>query len=134
MELVITSVQWHIYSIVLLLSIMIFNLISVLKVEDYFGLVKRLKVMTPIYHSINFIVAYTGGIVAAFTHDVSVTVILMIATTIFIMILEIKRYKKMRVIKTAEFEKQIEFRVFAKKIYIMEISALVFTYIISKLF
>ena len=67
---------------------------------------KRLKTTTPIYHSLNFTIAYTGGIVAAFSHDLSPTVILMFATTIFVMILEIKRYKKMRVIKTAEFDKQ----------------------------
>ena len=134
MDLVSTSVTWHIYFIITLASIMIFNLISVLTVKEYFDLIKRLKTMTPVYHSINFTVAYTGGIVAAFSHDLSITVFLMIATTIFIMILEIKRYKKMRVIKTAEFDKQAEFRVFAKKIYIMEIAALSCTYIVSKLF
>ena len=134
MELVSTSVNWHIYAIICLLFIMIFNLISVLKVDDYFGLIKKLKLMTPMYHTMNFVVAYTGGIIAAFTHDLSITVILMFAATIFIMILEIKRYKKMRVIKTAEFEKQTEFRIFAKKIYMIEISTLVFTYIISKIF
>ncbi|MEA3497965.1 MAG: hypothetical protein U9R16_02785 [Campylobacterota bacterium] len=134
MELVSTSVTWHIYFILGLMFVMVFNLLSVLRVDDYFELVKRLKVMTPIYHSLNAVVAYTGGIVAAFSHDLSITVILMIATSIFVMILEIKRYKKMRVIKTAEFKKQAEFRVFAKKIYMMEISAIVFTYVISKIF
>ncbi len=134
MELISTSTTWHINFIVVLICIMIFNLFSVLKVNDYFELVKRLKLMTPLYHTVNATVAYTGGIIAAFSHDLSITVVLMLATTIFIMVLEIKRYKKMRVIKTAEFEKQAEFRIFAKKIYMMEISALVFTYIISKLF
>ncbi|MEA2018639.1 MAG: hypothetical protein U9N59_09335 [Campylobacterota bacterium] len=134
MEFVSTSVTWHVNFIVILMFIMIFNLFSVLKVDDYFELVKRLKLMTPFYHSVNAVVAYTGGIVAAFSHDLSITVILMLATTIFIMVLEIKRYKKMRVIKTAEFEKQAQFRVYAKKIYMMEISALVFTYVVSKIF
>jgi len=134
MELVGTSVTWHVYAIVILVLIMINNLFTVMKVEDYFTIVKRLKLMTPIYHSMNAVVAYTGGIVAAFSHDLSPTVILMLATTIFIMVLEIKRYKKMRVIKVAEIEKQQEFRVFAKKIYMMEISAVVFTYVISKIF
>lgn len=134
MELVSTSIQWHVYAIMILMFIMIFNLFSVLKVDDYFSLVKRLKFMTPLYHSINAVVAYTGGIVAAFSHDLSITVILMLATTIFIMVLEIKRFKKMRVIKLSETQKQLEFRVFAKKIYMMEISALVFTYIVSKIF
>ncbi|BFU77496.1 hypothetical protein ALC152_07110 [Arcobacter sp. 15-2] len=134
MELVGTSVTWHVYAIVILVLIMINNLFTVMKVEDYFTIVKRLKLMTPIYHSMNAVVAYTGGIVAAFSRDLSPTVILMLATTIFIMVLEIKRYKKMRVIKVAEIEKQQEFRVFAKKIYMMEISAVVFTYVISKIF
>ncbi len=134
MELISTSIEWHIYFILGLMFVMVFNLLSVLRVEEYFDLIKRLKAMTPVYHSLNFAVAYTGGIVAAFSHDLSLTVILMFVATIFIMILEIKRYKKMRVIKTAEFEKQAEFRIFAKKIYMMEISALVFTYIVSKLF
>ena len=134
MELVGTSVTWHVYAIVILVLIMMSNLFAVLKVNDYFSLVKRLKLMTPIYHSMNAVVAYTGGIVAAFSHDLSITVILMLATTIFVMVLEIKRYKKMRVIKVAEIEKQQEFRVFAKKIYIMELSAIAFTYIISKIF
>lgn len=134
MEFILTSVTWHIYAIVILVLFMINNLVNVLIVKDYITLVKRLKMMTPIYHSTNAVVAYTGGIVAAFSHDLSVTVLLMLATTIFIMVLEIKRYKKMRVIKLGEIDKQNEFRVFAKKIYILEISAVVFTYVVSKIF
>jgi hypothetical protein len=134
MEFVSISVNWHVYFILALMFVMVFNLLSVLRVDDYFDLIKRLKVLTPVFHSLNAVVAYTGGIVAAFSHDLSITVLLMLATSIFVMILEIKRYKKMRVIKTAEFEKQDEFRVFARKIYMMEISAIVFTYVVSKIF
>ena len=134
MEFISTSVTWHVNFIVILMFIMMFNLYSVLKVDDYFELIKRLKLMTPFYHSINAVVAYTGGIIAAYSHDLSITVILMIATAIFVMVLEIKRYKKMRVIKLAEVEKQEEFVAFAKKIYMMEISAIVFTYVVSKIF
>ena len=134
MELVGTSVTWHVYAIVILVLIMINNLFTVMKAKDYFTVIKRLKLMTPIYHSMNAVVAYTGGIVAAFSRDLSITVILMLATTIFIMVLEIKRYKKMRVIKVAEIEKQQEFLLFAKKIYMMEIGAVVFTYSMSKVF
>ena len=134
MELIATSVNWHIYFILSLVAVMLFNLYSVIKVDDYFELIKRLKTMTPVYHSLNAVVAYTGGIVAAIAHDISFTMFLMLATTIFVMILEIKRYKKMRVIKTAELEKQADFRVFAKKIYIMELAAIAFTFVIAKIF
>ena len=134
MDFVVVSVNWHVYFILALMFVMVFNLLSVLRISDYFELIKRLKLLTPVYHFLNASAAYTGGIVAAFSHDLSITVILMITTSIFVMILEIKRYKKMRVIKTREFEKQADFRVFAKKIYMMEIGAIMFTYIISKLF
>jgi len=134
MDFVATSITWHVYAIVILVLIMINNLFTVLKADDYITLVRKLKIMTPIYHSMNAVVAYTGGIVAAYSHDVSITVVLMISTTIFVMVLEIKRYKKMRVIKLAEVEKQVEFVKFAKKIYMMEIGAVMFTYIVSKLF
>ncbi|MEA3354328.1 MAG: hypothetical protein U9Q33_10985 [Campylobacterota bacterium] len=134
MEFVSTSVTTHVYAIVVLFLIMAFNFYNVLTINDFKTLVKRLKIMTPLYHMTNAIVAYTGGIVAAFSHDLSPTVILMLITTILIMVLEIKRYKKQRVIKLAETQKQEEFKKFAKKIYTIEISALVFTYVVSKIF
>jgi len=133
MELISTSVNWHIYFILSLVAVMLFNLYSVIRVKEYFDLIKRLKTMTPVYHSLNAVVAYTGGIVAAMAHSLSFTVVLMLATTIFVMILEIKRYKKMRVIKTAEFDKQADFRVFAKKIYLMELGAIAFTFTVSEM-
>ena len=134
MELVSTSITTHIWAIMILLMIMVFNYLSVLKIKDFLRLSQRLKFMTPLYHMSNFTVAYTGAIVAAFSHDLSLTVILMIATTIFIMILEIKRYKKMRVIKLQDVQMQEEFVIFAKKIYTMEIVAVLFTYLVSKAF
>jgi len=134
MELVPVSTTWHIYAIVLFMIVMIINLFSVLQIKDYITLAKRLKILTPIYHTLNAIVAYTGGIVAAFTHDFKPTTILMIATTILVMVLEIKRYKKMRIIKSTQIEEQNQFRIFAKKIYTIEILALVFTYIVAKVF
>jgi hypothetical protein len=134
MEFVSTSITTHVYAIFIFMSVMAFNLYSVLNVSDFLSLVKRLKATTPFYHMMNAIVVYTGAIVAAYAHDLSITVILMIATSIFVMILEIKRYKKMRVIKTTEIEKQDEFRAYAKKIYLIEIATLIFTYIISRIF
>jgi hypothetical protein len=134
MDFVGTSITWHVYAIVVLVLIMINNLFAVLTASDYITLVRKLKIMTPIYHSMNAVVAYTGGIIAAYSHDLSITIILMLSTTIFVMILEIKRYKKMRVIKLAEVEKQEEFVKFAKKIYMMEIGAIMFTYVVSKVF
>ena len=95
---------------------------------------KRLRQLTPIYHSLNFAMAYTGAVLAGFTHDLSPTVVLMIPTTLFLMITEIKRYKKMRVIKHDEVALQEDFRKFAKKIYTLQVIAIAFMYIIAKMF
>lgn len=132
MEFVGLSIQTHIYTIYALIVVIFINFYNVLKTKEFIPLVKKLKFTTPLYHMINAMVAYSGGIVAAYSHDLSLAVILMIATAIFIMVLEIKRYKKMRVIKVNETEKQQEFITYVKKIYILELSAIVITYIVAK--
>ncbi|MCD4757766.1 MAG: hypothetical protein K8R39_05805 [Arcobacteraceae bacterium] len=134
MDFVSISITTHVYSIVALMLIMVFNFYSVMRMKNFVDLTKRLRLMTPIYHMANAFVVYTGAIVAAYSQDLSITVILMIATSIFVMVLEIKRYKKMRVIKTTQIAKQQEFVMFAKKIYNLEILAILFTYTISKIF
>ena len=133
-QLISSSTFTHIISIFILLAIIGFNYYTVQKEQVFILMAKRLKKITPIFHSINFIIAYTGAVLSGFTHDLSPTVILMIPITLFIMITEIKRYKKMRVIKVDDIERQVEFRVFAKKIYMMQIIALIFMYIIANLF
>ncbi len=134
MEFVSLSITTHVYSIMALMIIMIFNYLSVSKMDQFIPLAKRLRFMTPLFHMANAFVIYTGAIVAAYSHDLSITVILMIATSIFVMVTEIKRYKKMRVIRSTDYELQKEFVLFAKKIYTMQIIAVMFTYVISKLF
>jgi len=134
MELVGSSIDTHIYAICILVGIIIFNLYSVITIDKFFLLHKRLKTMTPYFHGFNFVVAYTGGIVSAFKHTLSPMVIVMVIATIFVMILEIKRYKKMRVIKLAQTELQDQFRKFAKKIYLIELSTLIVVFLVSFLF
>ncbi|XPV68117.1 MAG: hypothetical protein ACNI25_12495 [Halarcobacter sp.] len=134
MDLMSGAVVTHIYTIYIFLVIMIFNFYSVYSIKDFISLAKRLKFMTPLYHLTNAIVIYTGAIVAAYAHEFSLTVILMIAASIFLLVIEIKRYKKMRVIKSSDTKLQEEFMVYAKKIYTIEIMTLVFVYIVSKVF
>lgn len=134
MDFVSISITTHVYAIVALMLIMVFNSFSVMKMTNFIALTKRLRLMTPLFHTANAFVVYTGAIVAAYSHNLSLTVILMIATSIFVMVLEIKRYKKMRVIKSTQIAKQQEFVAFAKKIYNFEILALLFTYTVSKIF
>lgn len=134
MDMMNDAIVTHIYTIYIFLAIMIFNFYSVHKVVDFITLAKRLKIMTPIYHLSNAIVMYTGAIVAAYAHQFSFTIVLMIIASIFLLVIEIKRYKKMRVIKSDDIKLQDEFRVYAKKIYTIEIMTIVVVYIISKVF
>ena len=134
MELMQSAVQTHVYTIYFFLAIMRFNLYSVSKEKNFIVLAKRLKIMTPLYHLTNAIVIYTGTIVAFYAQTFSFTIALMIPASIFLLVIEIKRYKKMRVIKSEQIELQNEFFKYAKKIYTIEISVLVAVYIISKVF
>ena len=134
MELMQSAIDTHVYVIYFFLAIMLFNLYSVLTQKEFIRLAKRLRAMTPLYHVTNAIVIYTGSIVAFYAHAMSVTIFLMIPASIFLLVIEIKRYKKMRVIKFEEVQLQEEFYAYAKKIYIIEISVIVSIYIISKVF
>jgi hypothetical protein len=134
MEVMDLSIQTHIFVIMTLIAMVSINLYRLFTQKDFFKLAAGYKIMTPLFHSINASAAYTGMIVSAFNHAVSITVVLMIATTIFIMVTEIKRYKKMRVIKTLDIDLQDDFRKFSKKIAFLQLSALMATFIISKLF
>ncbi|WP_298749858.1 hypothetical protein [uncultured Arcobacter sp.] len=95
---------------------------------------KRLKFLTPLYHTLNAVIIYTGTIVAFYEKIFSFTIFIMIAASIAVMVLEIKRFKKMRVIKVADIELQEEFLKFSRKIYLIEIVIIISTYIISKIF
>ena len=134
MELMESAVQTHVYIIYFFLAIMLFNLYSVSTQNEFISLARRLKFMTPLYHLTNAIVIYTGMIVAFYAKTFSFTIALMIPASIFLLVIEIKRYKKMRVIKHDQIELQNEFYAYAKKIYTIEISVIIAVYIISKVF
>lgn len=134
MELMQSAIDTHVYVIYFFLAIMLFNLYSVTTQKDFLKLAKRLKFQTPLYHLTNAIVIYTGTIVAFYAKTFSITIALMIPASIFLLVIEIKRYKKMRVIKLSDKQLQDEFYIYAKKIYTIEIMVLISIYIISKVF
>jgi Cft2 family RNA processing exonuclease len=133
-QLITSSTTAHISAIFLLLAVISYNYYVVHTQKVFILLAQRLRKVMPYYHGINFAIAYTGAVLSGFTHDLSPTVILMIPTTLFLMITEIKRYKKIRVIQLKEIEKQEEFKKFAKKIYMMQVMAIAFMYMIANIF
>ena len=126
------SVSTHNFIIYLFLGVMLFNIYSVYTVKAFIPLARRLRFTTPLYHTLNAMIMYTGAIVSAYTKDMSITVVLMIGTAIFLMVAEIKRYKKMRVIKSGDLKLQEAFYIYAKKIYTIEIAVLILVYMICK--
>ena len=134
MELMQDAIQTHVYTIYFFLCIILFNLYSVLSQKNFISLAKRLKFMTPLYHLTNAIVIYTGTIVAFYAQTFSPTIALMIPASIFLLVIEIKRYKKMRVIKHDQLQLQDDFFAYARKIYTIEICVIIFVYIVSKIF
>ena len=132
MDIMQDSINTHIYAVFFFLGIMLFNLYSVSTQNNFMLLAKRLKFMTPMYHLTNAIIIYTGAIVAAYKHTFTLSMAIMIAASIFLMVIEIKRYKKQRVIKSADVALQQAFYLYAKKIYTIEIVVLIAVYIISK--
>jgi len=134
MEIMQDAISTHIYAIYLFLFIILLNLYSVISSKDFISLAKKLKFMTPIYHLMNAVVIYTGTIVAFYAKTFSFTIALMIPASIFLLVIEIKRYKKQRVIKSDDLKLQEEFYFYAKKVYLIEISVLILVYLISKAF
>jgi hypothetical protein len=134
MTLMQDSIDTHVFFIYLFISVMLVNFYSVYNIGNFIKLAKRLKFLTPLYHTLNAIIIYTGTIVAFYERTFSFTIFIMIAASIAVMVLEIKRFKKMRVIKVTDVALQEEFLKFSRKIYLIEIIIIVSTYIISKIF
>ena len=134
MEFVSTSTSTHIYAILILIGIISYNYYTVQTQKEFILLARRLKKLTPYFHGMNFVVAYTGAILSAFTWNLSPLVIFMIPLSLFLMITEIKRYKKMRVIKLNETQKQEEFKTFAKKIYTMQLVSIIVVFVVVTVF
>ncbi|PHR71725.1 MAG: hypothetical protein COA66_08290 [Arcobacter sp.] len=125
MDVMSSSVQMHVFMLFVFFGIMLFNYYTVSTVKNFIKMAKRLKAMTSIYHIANAMIIYTGMILSAFYHDLAFKVLLMIPTGIFLMVIEIKRFKKMRVIKSTDIELQKAFIPYAKKIYRIEMAVLV---------
>jgi len=134
MALMQDSIDTHVFFIYLFISVMLVNFYSVYNIGNFVKLAKRLKFLTPLYHTLNAIIIYTGTIVAFYERTFSFTIFIMIAASIAVMVLEIKRFKKMRIIKVTDITLQEEFLKFSRKIYLIEIIIIVSTYIISKIF
>lgn len=125
MELTKLSIDIHIVAILIFMAMIGYFYILVSSNREFIEIRKQLKTFTPYFHILNAAVIYTGLIAMFFTHSFGFFNWLMLSTSILIMVLEIKRYKKLRVIKSTDIELQKEFIKFAKKIYIIDIALII---------
>jgi len=124
-------ISFHIFTIFLLVGLIVLNYFKLSTYKD----INKLKIyyskMTPFFHFVNASIAYTGALVSAYLHNIGLVVLLMIFASLFIMISEIKRYKRLRVIRSNEFELQNSFIKYAKNITYMQAVLIVVVSIIS---
>jgi hypothetical protein len=108
----------------------IYNLYILYTKKNFIALAKRVRLFTPLYFSMIAAITLTGFNLSAFLRDFnSPHVVIMIISTLIIFIMEIKKYKKIRIIKSKEYDKHKVFIAFAKKkyyadLFLLTISAL----------
>lgn len=133
-DLVLSSIFTHNMGIFFILALITYHYYAISTSKSFIQIARKLKITTPIFHLFNAFIIYSGALVAAYSREFSWTVLLMIGASIFLMVSEIKRYKKMRIIRTIDFDLQEDFKVFAKKIYYYQILVICLVFIISKVF
>jgi hypothetical protein len=132
------AIDLHIFFILIMFIVICRNLYLVIgndEEKNFVQTYKKLQMMTPFYHTINACIIFTGVVFQFFFSQFQdMTVYLMILGSIFIMVSEIKRYKKMRILKSTEHEKHKHAFAFARKVYIINISIIIVIYLIEKIF
>ncbi|MFP4332270.1 MAG: hypothetical protein ACLFQJ_03140 [Campylobacterales bacterium] len=112
----------HEFFSITLFLIPLYNLYILYTKKNFIALAKRVRLFTPLYFAIIAAVTLTGFNLSAFLRDFnSPHVLIMIFSTLIIFILEIKKYKKIRIIKSKEYDKQKVFIAFAKKKYYLDL-------------
>ena len=129
-------IQWtlytHLIGVFLFVLIILYNYYLIVNETNFVKMAKLIQKNTPFFHAVNFLMFYTGIVLIGLIKIITFEMILMIAVSLYLMISEIKRWKKQRVIKSKETQKQEEYKKFAKKHYLIQVIVLIMTYIISK--
>lgn len=115
------SLDLHLFFIFALAILIVRNLIILSFEANFIKLAKKIRFPTPAFHFLIASIMFTGVLLITLMQSFNISILLMSIFTIVIMVLEIKRYKKLRVIKTQDIELQTQFKKFAYKIYIIDL-------------
>lgn len=117
----------------ILLAIVIFQLSIINSAKAFVRRAKTYRFILPTFYVLFTMLVFTGVIVMAVKQfsDISSKEAIMIIVSLVIFILEIKVYKKLRVITSQDVEAQKALRVFANKVLGTILALLLFTIVVS---
>jgi TRAP-type C4-dicarboxylate transport system permease small subunit len=125
----------HIIAFCAVALIACYNLYNLFYQNDNFiQLHDKFKKITPFHHTLSSVVFYTGVLLIVLSASFNISVFIMILAFVFVLVSEIKRYKKIRIIKHNEVDKQDEFLEYAKKVYMLQLAVIFGTFLISYIF
>lgn len=127
------AIDVHIILIVSLFFVIARNLYLLLTEQNFITLAKKIRFITPIFHLLIAGILFSGIVIQFYYRDFdNIPIYVMIFATIFVMVAEIKRYKKQRVITSTEYQLQEEFKTFAKKIYFIDLGIIIVIYVLAE--
>ena len=115
------SIVTHNYSVLAVLLVISINFYKIVKADNVFSYRKFNTLFNPIGSTIMGFVIFTGVIMMAAKHlDFTFANIIMIMFAIVLIVLEVKRSKAMKYIKNDNMEEFLRYKIFSKKILIIE--------------
>lgn len=123
--------QIHIFLVILLFFLPLHNLYMLYTQKNFVQLAKRIRFFAPLNHSFIAGVIFSGVVIAFYNHDFfSIRQLFMYLIAIYLIVSEVKRYKKIRVISSKDIELQEEFIKFAKIKYSLDVAILLISTLI----
>ncbi len=137
-ELMSVSVNVHIVLVAALIVMACFNLYLIVKKTEFIDFSKKVHLIAPLYHMLMAALVFTG-LIAMGVNQMALTfpVSLMIIAWFIIFILGMKAYKKYKKtrLNSRDIALQHDYKNFAKKKYIIDISLIIFitiaTYVVK---
>lgn len=116
-----STIDIHFFFIILLFLVPLRNLYVLYTETNFIRLARKIRYLGPGYHILNAVNLFTGVVLmVVMNYYVGYELLLMIPTSIYILVFEIKRYKKIRRITSKDYEEQTEFIAWAKKKYLAD--------------
>lgn len=126
------SLKIHIVSLLLLALVVVVNFFIVTKTENFILMVRRLRFTAPMYHLLIGSLVFTAMVMMAYGHiGFKSRIIVMIAAALVLFIMEIRNYKRMRIIGSKEIELQERFKRAARKLYLSELLVILVVSLVS---